>query len=108
MENVTIGAMVREARTAKGLTQEELAEKVEIGVTYLSDIERGKKYPSLSLFVKLTEVLEVSADYLLRGKLDSGKPHIFHELDALMEVLSPGERQGAVEIVKAYVKALGK
>lgn len=106
MDKVQIGEKIREARLAGKLTQEELAEKMDICVTYLSDIERGKKFPSFALFVKFAEALGVSADYLLRGEIHSGKSYISEELQDLLEPLTPKERQGAVEILKAYVKAL--
>jgi len=106
MDKVQIGEKIREARLAGKLTQEELAEKVDICVTYLSDIERGKKFPSFALFVKFAEALDVSADYLLRGEINSAKPHVYTELNRLLEPRTPRERQGAVEILKAYVKAL--
>lgn len=41
MDKVAIGSRLREARNMVKLTQEQLAEKVNIGTTYISDIERG-------------------------------------------------------------------
>ena len=55
MDKVMMGARLREARKRANLTQDQLAEKLCIGTTYISDIERGAKFPSLSLFIKLME-----------------------------------------------------
>ena len=42
-----IGARIKDIRTKKGLTQEQLAEKIEINPKYLSSIERGLENPTL-------------------------------------------------------------
>lgn len=55
MDKAAIGARIRQARTLVGLTQEFLAEKVGVNTTYISDIERGAKFPSLSLYIKIVE-----------------------------------------------------
>ena len=57
MDRVAIGSRLKEARNKAHLTQEQLSEKVGIGTTYLSDIERGAKFPSLSLFINLVDAL---------------------------------------------------
>ena len=57
MKRVAIGARLREARNQCKLTQEQLAEMLDIGTTYISDIERGAKFPSLSLFIKIVSVV---------------------------------------------------
>ena len=50
----------------------ELAEKVNVTSTYISELERGLKLPSMLLFLKLVEVLNVSADYLVRDAVSTG------------------------------------
>lgn len=53
-----IGANLRELRIAKGLKQHELAEKTGVEDKTISRIEVGGNFPSMSLLVKLSEVLE--------------------------------------------------
>jgi len=43
-----IGSRIKEIRTKKGFTQEQLAEKIDISPKYLSSIERGKENPTLT------------------------------------------------------------
>ncbi len=80
MEKAELGAGIRKARTDKGYTQEVLAEKAGIGVMYLGEIERGVKMPSLKTFIALVNALDISADYLLRNELCSGKQYVFDEV----------------------------
>jgi transcriptional regulator with XRE-family HTH domain len=54
------GIVVKELRQSKGLSQEKLAEIVELHRTYISDIERGEKNVTLLTIVKIAEGLEVN------------------------------------------------
>ncbi len=47
----TIGKNIRKIRVAKKMTQEDLAEKAGLSVTYIGMVERGEKTPSLESFV---------------------------------------------------------
>lgn len=106
MDKVKIGKRIREARLLKEFTQETLAEKADIGVTYLSDIERGVKFPSLSMFIKIVEALDVSSDFILRGTIESGKEYIYDDLTKKLENLSPKQRQCVSDIIDAYLQSL--
>ncbi len=71
------GRILRELRTGKKLTQEELAERAGMDVTYLSDLERGKWNPSLAMIVDLANGLELHPSELLRDlklHLDGRRP----------------------------------
>ena len=60
-----ISQTVRLKRNSLGLSQEELADLVEIDRTYASQIERGVANPSLKVLCKLADVLEISLSQLL-------------------------------------------
>lgn len=66
-----MGDRIKETRRMRGLTQEQLTEKVDITLEYISQIERGLKTPSMQVFIKLVEILDVSADYLIRDSLST-------------------------------------
>ena len=70
-ENVQIGARVKEAREAAGLTQERLAELVDITAQYLSGVERGAVGLSVPVLQRLCSVLLVSSDYILTGNTET-------------------------------------
>lgn len=105
MNQAAIGARIRAARRRKKMTQEHLAESVDIGFYYIGEIERGEKLPSLSVFIKIAEVLGVSADSLLKDEL-TATPEFNNEISAKLEKLTPKQRAGAVAILDAYIKAL--
>lgn len=106
MERAAMGKRIREERLKKGYTQQEVAEKAEICVMYLSEIERGIKMPSLNSFIQILEALEVSADYILRGELNSGQAYIYDEITQKLKGLTPAQRKMAADILDAYIRNL--
>ena len=69
-EAVIFGKRLREARLRRGMSQAELAGVVEdrggrLTSTYVSDLERGLKAPTLTMILKLSRALEVSVSDLL-------------------------------------------
>lgn len=56
---------IKELRTSLSLTQEKLAEAVDLSVNYISEIESGKKRPSLKSLEKIASVLNVSVSALM-------------------------------------------
>lgn len=67
-ENFRIGALIHEARIEKGLTQEELAEKVGTTKSYISKIENNVKEVRISTLQKIVE-LGLEGQLLLSIKL---------------------------------------
>lgn len=68
------GARIRELRKENKLTQEKLAEELNITDSHLRRIESGTRTGSIDLLIDIAAYFEVSMDYLLLGKVDqSGK-----------------------------------
>ena len=66
VDQVAIGARIKAARERVHLTQEKLAEIVDISPTHMSVIERGVKTPKLDTFVRIasaTFFLELFLNY---------------------------------------------
>ena len=55
-----LGKKVQKARKAKGLTQEELADKIGVSRAYMGYIEQGRNVPSVDILHKIARVLEIS------------------------------------------------
>lgn len=64
-----IGVRIRQIRKAKGWSQDELAQKCEISMSFLGHIERGSRIMSLETFVSICGALDVGADELLWGEV---------------------------------------
>lgn len=61
-----IGQKIRDHREKRGWTQEYLAEKADIHVSYIGQIERGLRYPSLKVLFKIANALEVKINILVK------------------------------------------
>ena len=68
MEKKTIGAFIAALRKANGLTQRELAEKLNVSDKAVSRWERDEALPDLSLIPVLAEIFNVTCDELLKGQ----------------------------------------
>jgi transcriptional regulator with XRE-family HTH domain len=64
---------IRLLRTSQSLNQKQLAELVGITQPFLSDIEKGKRNPSIEVLQKLCDALGCSADYLLNRPSEGTK-----------------------------------
>lgn len=106
MDKSALGQMLRDARQQKNYTLQALAEIADISNVYLGEIERGLKMPSLNIFIKLIEALDVSADHILRDELTSGKEYIYDEITQKLKNLTPKQRKTAADILDAYLQNL--
>lgn len=64
--NIQIGSRIKQSREHSGLTQEKLAEKIDVSVQYVSDLERGIVGTSIPTLLKICDTLSVSTDYILK------------------------------------------
>lgn len=59
---------IRRAREEMGYTREQFAEKLDVSVSYLAELERGRTGISVKMLIKVCNVLGLSADYILFGE----------------------------------------
>ena len=62
-----IGERLKKARLAKNMTQENLAEQLDVSVAFLSRVERGHSHLNLNRLTQVCELLDVSEGYILSG-----------------------------------------
>ena len=60
-----LGKELRKAREAAGLTQEQLALKARVDRSYLSELERDRKSPTVKLLFRLCATLDASASRII-------------------------------------------
>mgnify|MGYP003291381408 CR=1 FL=1 len=63
-----IGKRIQMRRKQMGLTQEQLADKMNVSIQMVSNLERGNKSIRIENLIKLSEILNISTDYILTGK----------------------------------------
>ncbi|MBQ8259976.1 MAG: helix-turn-helix transcriptional regulator [Clostridia bacterium] len=90
-----MGARIHLRRREMGLTQERLAELMDVSIQMISNLELGKKAIRPENLAKLCTILGVSADYILRGTRSDLE---FSRLTAKIASLPP-EDQSCLEII---------
>lgn len=71
MNQSALGKRIREERKKSNLTQEQLAELINVSTTYVGFIERGERSITLDKLVSIATALGISVDYLLRDSVTS-------------------------------------
>ena len=104
MDMIVIGSKIKEARERAHLTQEELAEIIDISPTHMSVIERGVKTPKLDTFVKIVKALNLSADALLLDGMEQVNDSIVAELSVRLGRLSDKDQNRILNAVRALTE----
>ena len=65
---VSIGKRIQKCRKQKGYTQEQLADMMNVSIQMVSNLERGNKAIRIDNLINLSQILDVSTDYILTGK----------------------------------------
>ena len=95
-----IGARIRRARERKGLSQAELAEKLQLSDPYMSKIELGKTRFNILHLKNMSAVLGVSADWLLFSDNDNASTEISKEIIELLDGCSQVECEEIFKIMR--------
>lgn len=99
-----IGKRIMERRKELGLTQEEAAARAGLSHQFFACVERGIKGMGAESIIKICQALEISADYLLTGKITVDKTCHFQ---SLISQLNETQRNAAKEIIKNLLIACG-
>lgn len=86
-----LGKRIREERTKLRLTQEQLAEAAEVNESYIGQVERTEKNPSLETVVNIANALGVTVDYLLQEEVHVEPNSLINELISVTKDKNPDE-----------------
>lgn len=109
LDGETIGDRIRRIRKQDELTQTELADKIGITQTLVSDYERGRARPPAEMLIHSAKVLEASADELLglekpqKGNGLHGNHRILRRL-RLIEKLPAADRKAVFKVIDAMLE----
>lgn len=103
-----IGYRIRKKRISQNLSQEQLAEIVDISVTHMSHIETGNTKLSLPVLLKIANALESSVDELLCDSLIVSKQVYINEIADLLEKCDHSQIRFISDLVQALKKSMDK
>ena len=99
-----IGQAIKRARTARGMTREQLARIVDYDPRHLQAIDNEGQYPSLELFIQLVTMFDVSVDEYIFPDNEVKKSSVRRRLDAQLDNLDDKE----LSVIEATVIGLCK
>ena len=100
-----IGSRIKQARLAKNLTQEDLSEKLDVSVAFLSRVERGSSHVNLKRLTQICNILEVSEGYVLSGASNNSENYLDREFADLLKQCPPEKQKMIYNVVKAIVES---
>lgn len=95
-----IGHRIREIRNEKMLTQEYIANAVDVNVSHISNIETNKVKVSLSLLVRICNVLDTTIDYILENEYHASDLVIEQELMNIFKKMDKEKQETLLRIAK--------
>jgi len=97
----TLGKNIKILRARRGLSQADFAEKADISIPFLSNIERGIKYPQPDMLSKIATALGVEVNELFVASLESGEGNEL--LNLMSEDISKNVNLAMAEVFKRYL-----
>lgn len=95
-----VGARIKAARKKRGIRQTDLAEKLNISPSHMSNIETGDTNYGVDILMRITETLQVSADELLRTNVPQVNAVYSAELEELMAGCSSAEKEAMLKTLR--------
>ena len=104
-----LGAKLRQKRLSLGLTQEKVAEKLDLSESFYSRIERGDRVLSVETLVKVACFFDVSLDYLLSDSTQGGvEDKLLVEFDVIFRDKSPSQTIFLLNLLKVQSENIGR
>lgn len=95
-----IGKRMKQARKARALTQEQLAERLNVSVGYISQIERGITKPNLEMLSAVCDQLDYELGALLTGCSTARPGYLSDELHHIFQTLTEQQKRKALQIIE--------
>ncbi len=104
MDMKAVGQRIKQAREAKRLTQEQLAEKVGLTASHISVIERGIKSPRLETLVEILNTLKVDANSILSDVLSVSNEIVSSLLSDKLSALPETQQRKILRVLDTLIQ----
>jgi len=105
---MVFGDRLKQARTKKKISQQELARLVGVHYTNIGRYERGEADPSTNVLNKIAQALEVTPDYLINGTINEKAENVISDNELLIqfkkiEKLPEDKKRIVKELIDAFL-----
>ena len=110
MDLKSIVKKIKEQRIRKNISQEKLAELIDVTPSYISNLESGNRIASLHTMLEIVNKLELSIDYLMLDDLtiNSNEMKIDKNLIEFKDILAEINDKGLIREYIVYCKSLAE
>lgn len=105
LDYVIIGERLKNSRIKKGLTQEKLAEKLDLSVAFLSRVERGSTHINLTRLSQICSLLGTSEGEILNGTSSTASDYMQKDFSTLLKKCSPEKQKLIYNIAKVIAES---
>ncbi len=101
-----VGARIRQFRRTKKITQEELAFRIDTSAAYISNVESGKKKPSLQKLTEIAEVLEITLNDIIYSPVLTSSSFDTGEINKLITHCPIEKQQLLLQSISALLQTI--
>lgn len=88
-----IGQRIKEARKAKGWSQERLSEEIDVTTVFISRVERGSGQANLKRLAQISKALDTTLEYLIEGTVTDAPNYLDKELYETLINCTPAKQR---------------
>lgn len=100
-----VGKRIKVVRQQSGLTQDQLAEQVELSPKYISGIERGVENPTMDILIRLAKALEVEPyDLFLFGESEENEKALRKGIEKMVREADRGKLQLYFDVMRKILQ----
>lgn len=92
---------IRNERKDKRITQEELAEMLEVSPTHIKHIESGHRKPSIEILFEISKILNISLDSVVFSKNESARTDTREKIDRLLDISDEASLRFILSVLEA-------
>lgn len=105
VDYTVIGERLKKARKDKHLTQEQLAEKIDVSIAFLSRIERGSSQINLKRLSQICQILDITEGDILNGSSNKSAKYLNSEFSDLLRNCSSEKQKLIYDIAKVIAES---
>lgn len=104
LDYTIIGERLKKARLEKNLTQEQLAEQIDVSIAFLSRVERGSSHINLKRLTQICNILGIfSEGLILNGASEDSSDYLNADFKEILEKASPDKQKLIYKIAEIIV-----
>lgn len=109
-----LGGRIRDARLNAKISQESLAELAEVHVSYIGQVERGEKNPSVKVLARIAQALKIPLSHFIEGVSESRSSYGYgcsmktHHILKLIESLDAEAQNIILKLLRYFKKHISK